>query len=54
MKLKKQKINNKVFKRSAKHISSSYKIRSGNTFNGITPTKIQLLVQDAVNNWQKI
>ena len=32
--------------------SSSYKIRSRNTFNTITSTNIRLLMRNEINNWQ--
>ena len=34
--------------------SSSYKIRSTNTFNKITSINIRLLMRNEVNNWQEV
>ena len=48
MKLK-EKINNKEFKDQQNTSSSSYRIRSRNTFNKRQPTNISLLMQ---NDWK--
>ena len=50
MKLK-EKINNKEFKDQQNTSSSSYRIRSRNTFNKRQPTNISLLMQ---NDWKYV
>ena len=53
IKLKEQKITIKNSNDQQNRWSSSYKIRSRNTFNKTTSTNIRLLMRNEVNNWQK-